>query len=80
MRDSCKDDPYADVPSSISDDTLVDILSISVDKALPREERIAEFVRQIQNPYRFRCGHFIVSASFAEGGPVLEDCLLGIMR
>jgi len=51
-----------------------------VDKTLPREERIAEFVRQIKNPYRFRCGKFVVNASFADAGPTLEDCLMGILR
>ena len=30
-------------------DNLVDIRSVSVNKELPREERNAEFVRQIKN-------------------------------
>ena len=34
--------------------TLVDIRDVAVDKKLPREERVAEFVRQIKNPYH--CG------------------------
>ena len=37
-------------------DELVDIRKVSVDKNLPKEERIAAFIRQIKNPYRFRCG------------------------
>ena len=61
-------------------DTLVDIRTISVDKDLPKEDRIAAFVRQIKNPYRFRCGDFIVTAAFASGGPTLEECLQGILR
>ena len=61
-------------------DTLVDIRTISVDKDLPKEDRIAAFVRQIKNPYRFRCGDFIVNAAFASGGPTLEECLQGILR
>ena len=40
---------------------LVDIRTISVDKNLSKEERIAAFVKQIQNPYRFRCGDFVVN-------------------
>ena len=51
------------------DETLVDIRDVSVDPSLPREERIASFVKQIGNPYRFRCGDFIVNASFPEKGP-----------
>ena len=45
-------------------DNLVDIRSVSVNKELPREERIAEFVRQIKNPCHFRCGKFIVRATY----------------
>jgi hypothetical protein len=61
-------------------DALVDIRDVTVDKSLPREERIAEFVRQIKNPYCFRCGEFIVHTSFANAGPTLEDCMMGILR
>lgn len=62
------------------DDDLVDIRDVSVDKSLPREERIKEFVRQIKNPYRFKCGKFTVTAKYAENGPTLEECLMNIMR
>ena len=59
---------------------LVDIRTVTVDKSLPKEERIADFVRQIKNPYRFRCGDFAVNASFARNGATLENCLRGILR
>jgi len=58
---------------------LVDIRTVSVDRALPREARIAEFVRQIKNPYKFKCGKFTVTAKFADNGQTLEDCLLQMM-
>ena len=38
--------------------TLVDIRDVSVNKELSRDERIAEFVQQIKNPYHFKCGRF----------------------
>lgn len=44
--------------------SLVDIRDVTVDKELPREERITEFVRQIKNPYRF-------SADVLPSGPAL---------
>ena len=59
---------------------LVDIREVAVDKELSREERIAEFVRQIKDPYRFKCGRFTVQASFAEGATTLEECIKGILR
>ena len=49
-------------------DALVDIREISVRKELPKEERIAAFVEQIKNPYRFRCGDFVVNARFSPRG------------
>ena len=59
---------------------LVDIREVAVDKELSREERIAEFVRQIKDPYRFKCGRFTVQASFAAGGATLAECIKGILR
>lgn len=38
-------------------DELVDINSVSVDTDLPKEERIKQFIRQIKNPYMFKCGN-----------------------
>ena len=58
---------------------LVDIRDVSVDQNLPKEERIAEFIRQIKNPYCFRCGKFTVRAQFADNGVSLEDCLKQIL-
>ncbi len=66
-------------PSAVPD-TLPDIRDVQVDKTLPKEERIASFVKQIGDPYRFRCGDFIVNAVFSADGPTLEDCLQGILR
>ena len=66
--------------TQIHTDELVDIRDVSVDKNLPKEERIAAFIRQIKNPYRFRCGDFVVNACFAGNGVTLEECLQGILR
>ena len=59
--------------------TLVDIRDVSVSKDLPKEKRIEEFVRQIKNPFCYRCGKFVVKASFAENGFTMEDCLKSII-
>ena len=61
-------------------DNLVDIREVSLEKDLPKEQRIESFVRQIKNPYRFRCGDFVVNASFSSSGMTLEECLKGILR
>lgn len=59
---------------------LVDIRTIHVDKNLPKEERVREYVRQIKNPYRFKCGDFVVTASFAPEGVTIEERLQGLIR
>lgn len=57
---------------------LVDIRTVHVDKDLPKRERIAEFVRQIKDPYHFMCGSFTVTAVFDANGPTIEECLQGL--
>ena len=59
---------------------LIDIRDVSVNKELPKQERIAAFVEQIKNPYRFRCDEFVVNVRFAANGISLEECLQGILR
>ena len=60
-------------------DGLVDINDISVDKDLPKPERIKEYIRQIKNPYCFKCGNFIVKARYQNAGLSIEDCLQSII-
>ncbi len=54
-------------------DTLVDINEVKIDEGLPREQRIAEFVRQIKNPYCFKVGKVAVSVEFSDDGVTLEQ-------
>ena len=61
--------------TNISTDELVDIRDVHVDAGLPKLERIVEYIRQIKNPYRFKCGEFVVSVKYADNGVSLEDCL-----
>ena len=68
-----------DAANNQPDTALVDIRDISVDQSLPREERVAEFLRQIKNPCHFTCGKFTVHAQFAENGVSLEDCLKQVL-
>ena len=54
---------------------LVDIRDVRVDTELPKQERIVEFIRQVKNPYLFKCGDFVVGVKYANNGLSLEDCL-----
>ena len=54
---------------------LKNIKDISIDMSLPLEERKKEFIRQIGNPYHFKCGNVEVNISY-NGQSTLEDRLV----
>jgi len=56
-------------------DALVDIRDIKIDTTLPKRERISDFIRQVKNPYLYKCGKAVVKVSFAETEATLEDKL-----
>ena len=66
--------------SQASETSLIDIRDIAVRNDLPREQRISEFIRQIKDPYHFKCGQFTVHVGFTPNGATLEECIAGIMR
>ncbi|NDO18536.1 hypothetical protein FMM68_02525 [Lachnospiraceae bacterium MD329] len=66
-------------PLTVTADNLVDINDITVNKELSKAERIAEFIKQIKNPYCFKCGNFIVKARYTDNGLSMEDCLQSII-
>jgi len=65
--------------TTIDLNTLVDIRSVKVDKNLPIEKRIADFVKQIKNPYFYKCGKVAVQISFSNTKETLEDRLEGYL-
>lgn len=66
--------------SKVQTDELVDIRTVTVNNELPKQERIADFIRQIKNPYLFRCGKYTVKAVFSENGQTLEDCVKSLIK
>lgn len=65
---------------TVERNSLVDIADIEIDENLPREARLANFIRQIKNPYCYRCGKAVVKVSFADTGVTLEDCLESYLK
>lgn len=57
---------------------LVDIEDVIINKELPYEERLYDYIRQIKNPYCYRCNGMIVKIGFS-GQRSLEDCLKAAM-
>ncbi|MCM1988842.1 DUF6870 family protein [Oceanirhabdus seepicola] len=55
--------------------TLVDIKTVKVNTDLSVEERKKDFIRQVKNPYCFRCGNIVIKISFADTTATLEERL-----
>lgn len=60
---------------AVNPDTLADIRDVQVNTALPKQERLLDFVRQVKNPYLYKCGKMVVKVSFAQTEATLEDKL-----
>lgn len=56
-------------------ESLEDIEKVKINTDLPVEERMREFVKQIKNPYFFRCGKLIVQVEYADTGKTINECL-----
>jgi len=55
--------------------TLVDIRDVIIDTSLSEPDRIRDFIRQVKNPYLYKCGKAVVKISFIETEATLEDKL-----
>lgn len=60
---------------TVDPDTLVDIRDVKINTDLPKQERILDFIKQIKNPYCYKCGSIIVKVSFADTESTIEDRL-----
>lgn len=52
---------------------LVDINEVKIDRTLPKEERIRNFVEQIKNPYCFKVGNVVVKNVYSTDGVSLKE-------
>lgn len=55
--------------------SLVDITKVQIDGKIPQKQRFDDFLRQIKNPYCYRCGNVVVKISFSDTDATLEDRL-----
>ena len=43
-------------------------------------ERVAEFMRQIQNPYCFRIGDVVIKVVYKENGPSFQQNMIDMLQ
>lgn len=47
---------------------LVDIRDVVIDRSLPKEERILDYITQIKNPYKYKDGKYTITVEYNETG------------
>ena len=67
-------------PDEVNRNDLVDIQDIVVESQLPKEERIADFIQKIKNPYLCKCGNMVVQSVFEESDTTLTERLRQYFR
>ena len=65
---------------TVDKSTLVDLMSVQIDDALPVSDRIASFVEQIKNPYCFRVGNVAVKVKYKDSGPTFQQNFEDLLR
>lgn len=67
-------------PDEVNKSDLVDIRDIVVESQLPKEERIADFIQKVKNPYLCKCGNMVVQSVFEETDITLIERLVQYFR
>lgn len=58
---------------TVDPETLIDVTTIKIDENLSKEERKAEYLKQVKNPYCFRVGDVVVKNIYSTDGVTLQD-------
>ena len=66
-------------PRTVDRSDLVQCADVNVGEGMPKMERVAEYMRQIRNPYCYLDGEMLVKISFAAAGRTIEDCVRGYL-
>ena len=67
-------------PETVNPDTLVDIATVEIDRSLPRAEQMKQFLKQIKNPYLYKCNGVVVKIAYATTESTIEDRLEQYIR
>lgn len=65
---------------TVDPSTLEDIRDIDIDPNLPFEEKATAFIKQIKNPYCFRCGDVAVKINYVNPMVTIDDCMEDFYR
>ena len=76
-----KVEKYKDMDlNEVNLDDIPDINEIKIDKRKSKEERILDFLSQVENPYVFKVNGHLVQIGFTDNGKSVEDCLTNVLE
>jgi flagellar biosynthesis/type III secretory pathway protein FliH len=67
-------------PLTVNSDELTEIGGLEINTELLKEERIMDYITQIQNPYLCKCGNLVIQSEFTETDITLNDRLKQLFR
>lgn len=62
--------------NKINKSRLIDAGNIRLEDAPSKEERIRNYLEQIENPYCFRCGDVGIKVAYTPDAPSLQEILI----
>ena len=66
--------------NDVNPDDIPDINEIKIDRRKPKEERILDFLSQVENLYVFKVNGHLVQIGFTNNGKTAEDCLTNVLK
>ncbi len=67
-------------PRTVDRGQLIERSSVRLEPSAPQHERLADFIRQIRNPYCYLDGKTVVKISFTKTDTTMEDCFEHYLR
>ena len=64
----------------INPDDVDEISSIKIDRRKSSDERILDFLTQVENPYVFKINGHLVQIRFSDTNKTAEDCLTNVLK
>lgn len=65
---------------TINREDLVERRSVKINPNASREERLADYIAKIKNPYCYKDGETVVKISFANTDTTMEDCIAHYLK
>jgi len=76
-----KVEKYKDMDlNEVNPDDIPAIKDIKIDKRKLKEERMLDFLSQVENPYVFKINGKLVQIGFTDNVKTAEDCLTNVLK